>query len=317
MSVVRYSCPCGTSLQLPGHQIGQPFFCPSCGVRTVLGIASPLAADPIPAPEPVVVEAPAAAPAAQAEPTRFAVEPAPRPIDFGERLAIDRMHRRRTLMQLLWGGSAVACVIALVCAVVIVTRHQDKPESRSQRVAEPSARQVGRNEPPATRPAPIPVPTAPRVPPGPRLAEATKESAAIAPVTVSVTRWQVDRPMLFALGERTLAREQFLVLDLRITNADPGRRLEYRTWQRPAADGAPAARAVDEWGNEYRPTEFETGTTVADQARSAPLYAGGPVADRVVFPRPVPAALQLGVLLPGDNVGLPGQEFRFRIRLVQ
>jgi hypothetical protein len=37
---VRYTCPCGAKLRIPDKQLGRQFFCPSCGVRTVVGSAT-------------------------------------------------------------------------------------------------------------------------------------------------------------------------------------------------------------------------------------------------------------------------------------
>ncbi len=140
---------------------------------------------------------------------------------------------------------------------------------------------------------------------------AVGDTATVGPVGVRVVAVEVGKPRIVrADGRPGTPRDDYLIIHLELTNNDPTKRIAYSGW------GGRVPRAqrgilVDNHNNSYELKTFPQGPIEGQQTRTS-LYPGEPMADLLVFERPVPAAEFLRLELPAAAFGETGA-IRFTI----
>lgn len=141
--------------------------------------------------------------------------------------------------------------------------------------------------------------------------DASEDSATAGPVEVRVVSAEVGKPKIHrGDGRYATPTEEYLIVELELTNTDPAKKLVHKGWG--GRSGAVAGVAlVDNHGNPYKPKAF-SGGTIEGQQSEASLYPDEPLSDVLVFERPVPAASYLRLTLPASVFGQTGS-LRFQI----
>ncbi len=140
---------------------------------------------------------------------------------------------------------------------------------------------------------------------------AAGDTATIGPVHVRVVAVELGKPRIVRAGGRPgTPRDDYLIIQLELTNNDPAKKVVYSGWggRVPIAQ---RATLVDNHNNSYEPKTFPQGPIEGQQTRTS-LYPDEPMADLLVFERPVSAAEVFRLELPAAAFGETGA-IRFTI----
>lgn len=141
-----------------------------------------------------------------------------------------------------------------------------------------------------------------------------KEIAKVGAVVVEVLSVKVGEIPLMARNQRTASKDVFTKVVVRITNNSQTKRIQATTWSyRDVFD--PLIEATDEFGNKHRLVQFEFGLSViGQQERTFNIDPGESVEDTLVFEKPVNAAKEFRLTLPGKSVDQP-QDFNLAAKI--
>lgn len=144
--------------------------------------------------------------------------------------------------------------------------------------------------------------------------EPATEKAKIGDVVVEVLSVKVGEVPLMARNQRTASKDVFTKIVVRVTNHSQVKRIQATTWSyRDIFD--PLIEATDEFGNKHRLVQFEPGLSViGQQERVFNIDPGESVEDTLVFEKPIKAAKELRLTLPGKSVDQP-QDFRLSVKI--
>lgn len=115
-------------------------------------------------------------------------------------------------------------------------------------------------------------------------------------------------PLTDITGYAAESVENHLMITIRITNLNPVRKLDYRTWRGlDFAFEQDYATLEDNFGNRYKRVQFGLGSVprgAVDGGES--VYPNRSVVDMLVFEPPVPNVQSLNLTLPCANLGMEG-----------
>jgi hypothetical protein len=108
-------------------------------------------------------------------------------------------------------------------------------------------------------------------------------------------------------GDRTKSKEDFLIINLKITNRSATKKIEYRSWQgQDVSFERDYANVTDDAGNTYRRSSFGFGTRLNGNVVATSIYPGKSVEDTLAVEPPVALAKQIRIELPAKNFGGEG-----------
>lgn len=115
-------------------------------------------------------------------------------------------------------------------------------------------------------------------------------------------------PLKDIMNEDSSSVDDFLMVTLQITNLDPARKLDYRTWRgRDFSFERDFAALEDNFGNRYKRIGFSIGSRPKNGIDSSEsIYPQRTIEDVLVFEPPVENVEYLTLELPGANIGMDG-----------
>lgn len=141
-------------------------------------------------------------------------------------------------------------------------------------------------------------------------AEAGKQAAVVAGISVAVEKVEVGKITWTAFGDNKASRDDFLVVSLRISITDKTKKFNYQSWR----NTFDLPRCVDNFGNRYVRSRDGTFERIDGGVSYESVTSDSPARDLVIFEKPLKAVEFIDLDLPGDGVGLKSSDvFRFRI----
>jgi hypothetical protein len=117
-----------------------------------------------------------------------------------------------------------------------------------------------------------------------------------------------------AKDKRQLSKDKLLVVGLSLTNVGAARRIDYRSWQRPAPPDAALPVITDSTGKTLASYKLEDGWEVHDHALNGVIMPGQkPHTDWLIFQAPDPKAEFVRMELPAWAFGDKGDPIRLHI----
>lgn len=128
-------------------------------------------------------------------------------------------------------------------------------------------------------------------------------------IVVMIGSYEIRKVDIEHLGQQATSDKEHGVITVGFANRNPAKKVDYSSWNE-AIIHRPLIK--DEHGNVYKLVDFGFGTKVHGSVKSATIRSDAPVADVIVFERPVTAATKLFISLPANAFGGNG-EIRFTL----
>lgn len=143
------------------------------------------------------------------------------------------------------------------------------------------------------------------------LVDAVSKVAVVGDVKVKIISAEID----FVTGKtfnEFKSEEKLLKITVRITNANPNKKVEFEGWGKHdfSFDDSPSLK--DNFKNSYKLINFGIGARVDGQVRIESLYPDKPLTDLLVFEAPLGNMEYLVLELPNKNIGGKGS-LKFKI----
>lgn len=144
-----------------------------------------------------------------------------------------------------------------------------------------------------------------------RWSDAATEPAQAGDLEVRIVSIQIGPVSYLRKARSTDATEDCLLVRISVTNRNAEKMLDYASWPASASPGR-GAILEDDKSNVYRQKPEKPSEQLVDQVTSKSVYPNSAAEDLLAFQKPVAAAGELRLTLPGATVGQPGA-FRFKI----
>lgn len=143
------------------------------------------------------------------------------------------------------------------------------------------------------------------------LVDAVSKVAVVGDVKVKIISAEIDFVMGKTFNEFK-SEEKLLKITVRITNANPNKKVEFEGWGKHdfSFDDSPSLK--DNFKNSYKLINFGIGARVDGQVRIESLYPDKPLTDLLVFEAPLGNMEYLVLELPNKNIGGKGS-LKFKI----
>ena len=125
--------------------------------------------------------------------------------------------------------------------------------------------------------------------------------------------WVGKVEMVGPKDKRQVSKSKALVVGLKFTNVGAARRIEYRSWQRPAPPDAPLPVATDSTGKVLAAMKIDEGWEVPSHATNGTMLPGKSHEDWLLFEAPDPKAEYVRLELPSWAFGDKGEPVRLHI----
>lgn len=125
--------------------------------------------------------------------------------------------------------------------------------------------------------------------------------------------WIGNVQLIGAKDKRQFSKNKLLVVSLKFANVGAARRIDYRSWQRPAPPDAPVPVVTDSTGKTLAAYKIEDGWEVRDHAINGAIMPGQNHTDWLIFEAPDPKAEFVRMELPAWALGEKGDPIRLQI----
>jgi hypothetical protein len=134
-------------------------------------------------------------------------------------------------------------------------------------------------------------------------------------ITVEVVSAKVGPVMVrMPLGPDQPTNDAYTAVTVRLTNSDPNRKVDYRSWSYGGIAPRSTPTLTDQNGNSYKVVNVGINDVVGQVGRSASLYPDKPITDLILFEPPLQSATALTLELPASAIGHEGK-IRLRVNL--
>lgn len=222
----------------------------------------------------------------------------------------DDRNRRLTVVVAL-----LVTLMILVPAVIVVVNVMNEPALPSQQAAakatfveksKPEAAAAdaakGKAAPPAGNASAANKPPAMKPDEPKKWINAQDSVATVGDVEIKIQSASLGRPKGWVLPARVSKSAQFLILTLELSNHSKTRKIDYAGWgsRSQAGTGVKLTDAID------TPNNYALKAGAVGQGNPEAIYPGQSIEDKLVFERPVDAAMMLRLQLPASAFGAKG-----------
>lgn len=125
-------------------------------------------------------------------------------------------------------------------------------------------------------------------------------------IRVAIIKAQIGKvDLLDIFGDQGVSQEPQLIVDVSLSNLNPTKKVDYRSWSGGNFGIDGVATLEDNFGNNYRRVGFSTNRPVG-RVESESIYHGKSITDVLVFEPPIDTAGFLRLEMPAKNFGGSG-----------